>query len=350
MITLGDDPFSAEYFERFAALTESIGPLLDGDAGPYCLYWLYQRKKLAKADVTSKHLADAANMAECHRKLAISIRDEGYDKDRWKTCGRQLDPDKGQGPITVNIGADGTIYSWDGLHRSAILKHLGLPVEAEVYKRDPRWVELSEFHKTLYQPYPHPDFAGRKITRPGTERYEPIATWLKAHDIIDPLFVGACTGAAVVKFRDWGFQAFGIEPHKDRFPLAESWTRRVCPASIVQVAAHDFLYGNYGAVIGLSVYHHVATSLEKWREVCKLLVACPVHIFELAGKSEKQWHDKFKSETDEWPGGAPLCAESEMLYATCDENGGTSDGVVRERIYTDHTYASRQTIVLSRRP
>ena len=341
MITLGDDPYSAEYFARFADLTDSIGPLLADDPEPYVRYWLHKRRKVTEAEVTPLLGTEALGMATSRKVLAESIRDGGYKIDGWKDSGRNLDPAKGQGRITVNIGADGTIYSWDGLHRSAILKHLGRPVEVEVFKRDARWLELSEFHKTLYQPFPHPDFAGRKVTRPGHVRYAAISNAISACGAKSVIIVGACTGWGVERLTyDEVFgQVHGIEPHKDRFPLAKSFLEKSGRGTVEQIAAHEFTrYGDFGATVGLSVYHHVATSVERWREVCKLLAACPVHILELAADDAPQWHDKFREESNGLP-------RSVIFDELCKAGNYGLGGCV----FNDPAYANRQTISLVRK-
>ncbi len=338
-ITLGFDPFSAEYFGRFTALTESIGPLLGGGTRPYVAY-LMERRAKKRVEPDREYCEQRALTV---RAMTESIRDDGYDPEAWKTCGRNLDYSRGQGPITINIGADGTIYSWDGLHRSAILRHLGRPVVAEVYRRDKRWEELRAFHKTLYQPYPHPDLADRKVIRPGGERYQAIAAWIDSHCLdemtLNALMVGACTGFGLLALSQ-SMNACGIEPSAERFELLRSLAAKtngvISEARMVSAADYES-YNRHAHAIGLSVYHHVASSIEQWAKVCEKLAACPVQILELPGDHEKQWHDKFREETHGQP--------KEALIGMLTSAGEYTE---RETIYVDGSYASRQTIALWR--
>ena len=93
-------------------------------------------------------------------------------------------------------------------------------------------------------------------------------------------------------------------------------------------------------MVGLSVYHHVATCRERWREVCEKLAACPVHILELPHNHEKQWHDKFREERDSW-----LDGPWEQLLADLQN---ISDSRPLKTVYTDQTYAKRDTVMLCR--
>ena len=339
-IILSDDPFSIEYFARFTDLTESIGPLLGGDNGPYIAYLKERRRRASRTLEPDAEQAYCENLAGCKKALAESIRDDGYDPNAWRHCGRDFDYNKGEGPITVTIGPDGTINSYDGLHRSAILRHLGQPVIAEVYQRNKRWVELREFHKTLYTPYPHPDFAGRKVLRKGVERFDAIGKWMKEHDAYCPLVVGACIGWGMFRLLDvpWNSQVYGIEPQKERRDLAGAFISRLGRGMVQGKSAIEWdEYDKVGAVIGLSVYHHVATSLDQWQKVADKLAACPVQILELPEDSAKQWHNTFRAEC----GGR--CKETILSVLA-----GAGDYMHREVIYTDRTYANRETIAMWR--
>ena len=340
-ITLADDPFSAEYFARFADLTASIGALLADNPAPYIAYLKERRGRAAHVEPLDDEDAYCRNQAACVRRLAVSIRDDGYNSSEWRNCGRKLDYGQGQGPITVTIGADGTINSWDGLHRSAILRNLCRPIYAEVYQRNERWVELREFHKTLYTPYPHPDLARRKVLRPGGERFEAIGQWCKNNiDPIDALIIGACTGYGASIIGLYFQNVDCIESNAERFSLAHSLLSRTSGyIQVFHALAGTFNSDTeYKATIGLSVYHHVATSIEKWQAVCEKLKACPVHIVELPENSAKQWHDQFRAE----------CTNghcNEVIMSTLCKAGNYSGAEV---IYTDHTYADRETVAIWR--
>ena len=341
-ITLGDDVFSAEYWQhdRVRSLVEAFGDMLDDSTstgtGAYVEWWLKQ---------TGGTYTSAMVAAASYCKLLSDIRHDGYDAKRWKTSDRNFDPAKGQGPITVKIGPDGKITPWDGAHRSAILRCLGRPVEAEVFERAPEWQHLKEYHATLYTPYPHPDFASHPVTRRGTERFQPISGVIKADSNrigARIAVVGACTGFGAIELAKAGFIVTAIEPNDKRCSLIRYLAARdreipTLNLSVSESLAHEHDYFRYDSVLGYSVYQHVATSVDRWNAVCNLLAKCPQHIIELPGNHEHQWHDKFREET----GGKPQEAIISMLI----QAGGYDPPKV---IYTDHTYANRQTILLER--
>ena len=351
-ITLGDDVFSDEYWanHRVAPLLDAMrGVMADPpDYGKYIAYWHTR----CKGDD-----AEAKRIGECYRALAAKIKTDGYTSNAWQHDGRDFDVTQGHGPMSVDIGNDGKLWPIDGSHRACILWLLGEPVTMWVWRRRPKWEKLKTFHKTLYTPYPHPDFAGHPVTRQSRDRFIHGITNLSPEraDKFNVCIVGACTGLSsrmTANAIGMGATSSGtivaIEPQPERLALLRSIATRVelyptlhCipPAKIIPCGdyAHKHDYATYDAILGYSVYQHVATNLERWQLVCGLLGKCPLHILELPGNHEHQWHDKFREETNGKP--------QEAIIAMLIQAGGYEPPRV---IYTDTTYANRQTILLQR--
>lgn len=340
-ILIGGDVFSRTYWShgQLSPLVEGMKGLLASppNIAPYQDFWV--KRYGGTQD-------QAANMAKLWHERAIDIRDNGYKADAWREDKRQenWDDDKGFGPISVSIGPNGNLIPWDGAHRAAILRVLERPVEAVVHERSKRWAELKEFHKTLYTPVDHPDFADHPVLRKDTARFEAIVAHLQS-DIRDVLIVGACTGFCARFIDEYEqfdevevehrqpFDVLALEPKEERFALLRT-TGVLCQ----KVAAADFTrYGEFDAVIGLSVYQHAATSLDKWRQIVYLLSKCSIQVLELPGNDEKQWHEEFRKDT----GGKPHEAILEYLCVP----GGYRNA---KTIYTDPTYANRNTYLLTR--
>lgn len=331
LLIIGDDPWSMEYWDFQKDLLVAAKGLVSGELDAYCEYW----KNRTKEDDDQRALSTAT----AYSQLAQKIRDEGFEADKWRTSDRVFDESRGQGPISVNISGDGKLVPWDGSHRACILRTLGREVHARPWKRAKRWQELREFYlKDKYTTYPHPDFADVKAYRRDRTRMDKVgeaATGLGAKSIA---VVGACTGFEVEVLSHHLQPVIGLEPHPERFALLKGWAARLGSGDVFKVYAHEWDgYANVGAVVGMSIYQHAASSLEQWRNVASMISASPVQILELPSNNEHQWHAGFKDEA----GGEP----KELLVKELAEAGNYTTQRV---IYTDETYAKRETILLAR--
>jgi hypothetical protein len=283
-----------------------------------------------------------ASITESKRQLALAIRGDGYNPDLWRLDPRKFNPDdSGFGPIACTIGDFGQIMPWDGSHRAAILKALDEDVRARVWTRSARWQELRNFQiKDHYQPYPHPDLSHVKPTRRGVERYIEINKQI-GEGPKTICVVGACTGMGARCLNSLGRVVGAIESHRERFLLLEAWNRfdPFCQAINKRVQEVENFRGVH-VVVGLSVYHHVATNASTWGEVCKKLADCPVHFMEVAKSSDPQWHSQFRTE-------AKMLGKSpdELIVHTLQRAGGYTN---REVVFRDDRYSGRETIKLSR--
>ncbi len=329
-IELGRDPWSQEYWSKLQPLVDAMYALRDGNLLPYAEYWL---RRADSIDTTK-----AMQMAKAYQAVLQGIENQGYLPDAWQARS-DSNLDLGFGPISVAIGADGTIWLRDGSHRASILRVLGRPVTPWVWKRDPRWLELKDANSKLYSPYPHPDFANHPVQRRNTNRFTAIAEQLADLHCTDVLFVGACTGAGPVALAEVNFTVTAIEPADDRYTLLESWFNRVGLAGRCdKLRLTDYRkYGNHHAIIGMSIYQHAAQSIAKWQQCANLLADCPVHVLELPGNHERQWHQTFRQESDGKP--------RDMLLRMLSETGAYR---YFHSFYQDSTYANRETMVIAR--
>lgn len=107
--------------ERVAALAAFV---MADDPEPYVRWWCAS---------SGRSRADAAWHVEYVRALIASLRDDGYHPARYQEGGRALDWKDGNGPISVTRrGA--TVTPRDGAHRACILRALGRPVPAVVWR------------------------------------------------------------------------------------------------------------------------------------------------------------------------------------------------------------------------
>ncbi len=335
-ITLGDDVFSDEYWanHRVAPLLYAMRGVM-ADTPDYTKYIAYWHTRCEGDD------AEAQRIGQCYRELAAKIKRDGYAPNTWQHDGRDFDVTQGHGPMSVDVGNDGKLWPIDGSHRACILRLLDKPVNMWVWRRRPKWEKLKAFHKTLYTPYPHPDFVGHPVTRRDIDRFYKVGQLAGLYD--SACIVGACTGLSAqitATMMNRGGVVTAIEPQRERAALLQSVADRHRTNGTIVVSrnyAHEHTYDSYRVVVGLSVYQHAAIAKERWSYICKRLAPAPMHIIELPGNTEHQWHDKFREETD----GKPQEAIIRMLVQA------GSYGPPRV-IYTDHTYANRQTILLQR--
>lgn len=336
-ITLGDDPFSGEYWDnhRVAPLLEAMRGVLAGDPD-YTKYIAYWHTRCQGDD------AEARRIGECYRMLAANIKANGYISNAWQHDGRDFDVTQGHGPMSVDIGNDGKLWPIDGSHRACILRLLGKSVNMWVWRRRPKWEKLKAFHKTLYTPYPHPDFAGHPVNRKGGDRFIAVLRALAGSAVTGAVVVGACTGYGAIGFANAGIRVQAFEPCNERRALMEMLASRSSGYErfgVRPTAAHEITtaYGWADVVVGMSVYQHVATTAERWALVCNHLAACRRHVIELPGNHEKQWHKQFREQSDGKP--------QEAIIKRLRWAGSYGPPEV---IYTDYTYANRQTILLQR--
>ncbi len=333
-ITLGDDVFSDEYWanHRVAPLLDAMrGVMADPpDYGKYIAYWHTR----CKGDD-----AEAKRIGECYRALAAKIKTDGYTSNAWQHDGRDFDVTQGHGPMSVDIGNDGKLWPIDGSHRACILWLLGEPVTMWVWRRRPKWEKLKAFHKTLYTPYPHPDFAGHPVTRPGVDRFHAIQRKMFVPG--DVIVLGACTGFGAAYFQQ-RHPVLAVEPTEERRILLTHWFHRLGSTdspylNISSAYAHQLDYGGVVATIALSVLQHAATSMNRLREIVAKMTDSPRLFVELPGDDEKQWHCQFRDETHGCPKSAVI---DELIWV--------GNYAAPKVIYTDTTYANRQTILLQR--
>jgi hypothetical protein len=114
-----------EYWRLLGDLPEAVRVLVVEDNAT-----LYLAVRQARAPEAS--LARHARRVAFMRTLIADIRDNGYDKDRWRSDPRFGGLVPGFGPITV-VRSGATVFPRDGAHRASILRALDRPVPAEVY-------------------------------------------------------------------------------------------------------------------------------------------------------------------------------------------------------------------------
>lgn len=117
-----DLAFHPEYWERVPELYRAIELLVSSDDDS-----LYRRWWTRRAARSWDHYP--AQIAYL-RQMIASIRDVGYDPEGWRNDARE-----GTGPITVARRTGGSIVCpRDGSHRACILRALGRPAIAHVWR------------------------------------------------------------------------------------------------------------------------------------------------------------------------------------------------------------------------
>ncbi|MCW5591066.1 MAG: hypothetical protein KIS74_03105 [Burkholderiales bacterium] len=120
-----------EYWDALGELPGAVAALVaEDDDTRYRAYWV----KRTKGDPAAPALV---GRLEHLRHIIADIRAHGYDPDRWRaTDPRPLAWEHGTGPLLVTRSGS-RVFPRDGSHRACILRALGLPVEALVWKSRP---------------------------------------------------------------------------------------------------------------------------------------------------------------------------------------------------------------------
>lgn len=315
-----NDPWSNEYWAKHDVLVSAFRKMAYGSLSSYADWWLRYR--------SGTSLKSGLRMASCYYNMMQNIKKDGYQEDKWKEDPRKFE--ERQGPIAVNILDDGTLSPYDGMHRSCMLKSLDMSVPTVAYSST-IWQEFKDTHQYGY--CPHPDLVDINFTRHNDDRYRAIVKRVSEFSLTpNVLDIGSNVGRMPWFLHQAGFNVVAVESNKIYFRVLRALAGKTGFIAKLN-SAEKFEYSCYNVCIGLSVYHHVATSIEQWAKVCKLLSKSPAHIIELPTDKENRWHDDFKQGKSEL-----------LLQMLCDEGGYKN----REIIYTDPQYANRQTVLYSR--
>lgn len=115
-----------EYWAALGPLPEAIAALIvHDDETPYRAWWLRL--------VGPARAHGIAERMRWMRHLIADIREHGYRPDAWREDPRRLALEHGTGPILVTMPG-GRCYPRDGAHRASILRALGLPAIAIVWR------------------------------------------------------------------------------------------------------------------------------------------------------------------------------------------------------------------------
>jgi hypothetical protein len=195
----------------------------------------------------------------------------------------------------------------------------------------------------LYQPFPHPEFAGMPVGRKSVERYQTVAKYLLKQGIGKVLELGSNYGAGCVAMAQEGLAVCGVE-HTVAYERMQK-----ALFSVYSDLALESIFGHItaasmegvGAVVGLSVWHHLSQSVAMLDECIEHVKASPIQIVELPEPTSEIWPASLVAETG--------LAKSQLTDFVIDricKQGKYNRGQV---IWSDPAYNGRDTVVLTKK-
>jgi len=345
-ITFGDDPFSNDIWKDLKIRLDAAEELISPNCPSNLLNTKYAewRKQL---EVISKRppipTPELIKGIEHYKALSLSVVNN-YQPDLWKEDPRNFDPKKGHGEITCAIITDGKIVINDGNHRLCALKAANKTIPPiKVYARAEQWKKPIEAQgETLHQRYFHPDCDGMPAIRKNEARFNAVSEELKKVNIQSVVEIGACLGFGSYLMTEQGLNVSAIEADTDKFRLLQCLERRVDNLTCIggmfdKVKLHP---EKNAAVVGMSVWHHLATSKDMLEELITKVSQYDCQVIELPTNKEVRWHDAFISSAGTTREGA-----AEYLLAQFAKLGGYHNQKI---IFTDKQYVNRETWLLTR--
>lgn len=202
-------------------------------------------------------------------ELANTIRAWGYDETS-------------RPKVMVGIDSIGRIIITDGLHRSAIMHCLGLPIPCEVIYRDAKWWDLKHAlyfiwnEAKLYQSIEHADFSNWPCWRFDTKkRIFVVNKWLKIYmpNAKNGIDFGCHTGNISIGMANKGYQMVGIDIDKKVIKAAKALSRMKNIGAPIGTVFYDSAtvlesdsYRNFDFAICLSLLNHYASKKERWED------------------------------------------------------------------------------------
>ncbi len=285
-------------------------------------------------------------VADTMRAMALTrtVFDEGYDNDRC--FGWAIEHGEFWAPIQVGMDRLGRLCLGDGNRRAIAQLLSGRPVLAKVFWRDPEWAAavaaIARPGAWLYQSHPHPEFAGQPVGRTDTERYSLVGSALAGRGVRRVVDIGSCYGTGTIAMARQGIPAvIGLEHsvsaalvQESQFSLysTEHGIRSIC-------GGIDMLPAGADAYVGLSVWHHLAQTIESLDAWVAKVRAAKYQVIELPESTSSLWTEPFVQAT-----GLPTTELPSFILSRFMQVGY----VIEETLYRDDVYNGRETILLSR--
>lgn len=262
--------------------------------------------------------------------MIFDIANNGYDENKYLNS-------EGWFPIRVSIDGMGTIWSYDGAHRTMILTALNKEIPTKIEYIRNNFLQNILPLSMLYQPSSHPCVQKLKVVRKDLERYKVISKVIKTLNIETACEIGCAEGEGIFVLAESGVKMTGIENENARLTLAralnEISTQKVKLKNTIDTT-------NYDAYIGLSVWHHLAENLEKLNEWIDLTKHAKFQFIEMPEPGSKTYKQGLIDDTGwDWKN------VGEELINYIIANGGYTKSEV---LYIDTKYANRKTILLSK--
>jgi len=245
----------------------------------YRAWWLEMRRK--NGEDPSDEEAD--RFAVQYRDFARRVVKDGYNPDDEK-------------PIKIIIQADGTLGCSDGNHRLCALAAAGVEfVPVTLGWVSPTWARLLRaLGGRIYQPHPHPSFYGWVCTRPDSAaRYTEIGRRLVEMGCKSVFEIGPAAGVGVQAMSRAGLAVSWIETDPDYARLCRSLSVVGLPSSQVDALEEC---SRVDAVVGLAVWHHVATSVLALADAADRMGTAKVQVVELPSPDAPRWHKAYEEE------------------------------------------------------
>ena len=262
--------------------------------------------------------------------MIIDIANNGYDENKYSST-------KDWFPIRVSIDGMGSIWSYDGAHRTMILASLSMETPCKIEYIRTNFLESILPLSMLYQPSSHPCVQNLKVIRKDLERYKVISNVIKTLNIKSVCEIGCAEGEGAFVLAESGANITGIENENARLTLARA-LNEVSRQKIILKSVIDT--NKYDAYVGLSVWHHLAENLETLNKWIDLTKHANFQFIEMPETGSKTYKQGLIDDTGwNWEN------IGEEITQHLMQRGGYTNS---EILYVDKKYANRKTILLSK--
>jgi len=281
---------------------------------------------------TSKTSEEINNRKKQIVDMIISIANNGYNENDWLNT-------NGWCPIKVSIDGMGTLWTFDGAHRTMILAALGIDIPAKIEFIRTNFLESILPLSMLYQPSSHPCVQNLKVIRKDFARYQAVCDVMSTLNIKTACEIGCAEGEGLIVLAKNGVEITGIENDESRLTLSRSLCE-VTKKAKVRKQLNAVQYDICDACIGLSVWHHLAQDLKSLNKCVDLTKNVKFQFVEMPEHGSKTFQQQLIDDTGwNWED------VGEKLTQHIMDRGGYKKSEV---VYVDEKYANRKTILLSK--
>ena len=338
-----DNPYVQDWYARQTVRVNASKELLETDVPAADTRYAAWVRSLPECQDWPQ--AKVLHNTEYIRAMTRRICKNGYDEEEFQAWSKANQ--NHWFPIKVAMEEDGRLFIGDGNRRAIALVMCGSDFEAVVYHRDPAWVATMKTVRKpnawLYQNHPHPEFDGLRVGRPGADRFEVIRGLLEERGIGNLVVLGSNYGVGCLHLAKNGARVVGVErsEHYERMQRGLFAVHPGLRLTSVHGDVTTVQAAGVQAVVGFSVWHHLAQSVAMLDRCIRHFASVPMLLVELPERSSQIWPEGLKAETR-----MPTTELGPFIINRMCEIG---DYKVERTVYVDHSYNGRETVLLAKR-